>query len=104
MKIPTKNGALVTINTNLYNLVRDNKKARERKHNARTVAWVLQKEHPLLAQIPLDKLEQYIKESKTLSRQWRKLLEEKPDFQGTDYHKTKKKTVENVQKSMGYKV
>jgi hypothetical protein len=85
MKILTKTGTYTEINDNLYNLVKDKPKARERRFNARTVAMVLQLEHPLMQQIPLDKLEQYIKESKTLSRQWRKLLEEKPEFRGSDY-------------------
>jgi hypothetical protein len=104
MKILTKTGTYTEINDNLYNLVKSEPKARERKNNARSVAYVLQKEHPLMQQIPLDKLEQYIKESKTLSRQWRKLLEEKPEFQGNDYIRTKQPSVDKVKKDLGYRV
>jgi hypothetical protein len=101
MKILTKTGTYTEINDNLYNLVKGKPKARERKFNARTVAMVLQLEHPLMQQIPLDKLEQYIKESKTLSRQWRKLLEEKPEFRGTDYGQ-KAKVEEDYKNYLGY--
>ena len=103
MKILTKTGTYTEINDTLYNLVKSEPKARERKNNARSVAYVLQQEHPLLKDIKLDVLERYIKESKTLSRQWRKLLEEKPEFRGNDYN-TKKQSVDKVQKAMGYKI
>lgn len=104
MKILTKTGVYTEINGTLYNLVKNEPKARERKNNARSVAYVLQQEHPLLKDIKLDVLERYIKESKTLSRQWRKLLEEKTEFQGTDYIRTKKSSVDKVKKDMGYKI
>ena len=104
MKILTKTGAYAEINDNLFILVAENPKSRERKNNARAIAYVLQQEHPLLKDIKLDVLERYIKESKTLSRQWRKLLEEKPEFQGSDYIRTKKPSVDKVKEAMGYKI
>lgn len=104
MKILTKTGAYTNINDDLYNLVKDKPKARERKYKQRSIAYVLQQKFPELQQISLDNLEKYLKKSSTYSRQWRKLLEEKPEFQGTDYTRTKKPSVDKVKKDMGYKV
>ena len=103
MKILTKTGTYTEINDTLYNLVKDKEKARERKHKQRTVAFVLQQKFPELQKISLDNLEKYLKKASSYSRQWRKLLEEKPEFRGTDYN-TKKQSVDKVQKAMGYKV
>lgn len=104
MKILTKTGAYTEINDTLYNIVKDKPKARERKYKQRTVAFVLQQKFPELQSISLDNLEKYLKKASSYSRQWRKLLEEKPEFQGNDYIRTKQSSVDKVQKAMGYKV
>lgn len=101
MKILTKTGAYTEINDTLYNLVKDKPKSRERKYKMRSVAYVLQQKFPELQSISLDNLEKYLKKSSTYSRQWRKLLEEKPEFRGSDYNR--KEEIENeVIKNLGY--
>jgi hypothetical protein len=104
MKILTKTGTYTEINDKLYNLVKDNPKARERKFKMRSVAAVLQEKYPELQKIQLDNLEKYLKKASSFSRQWRKLLEEKPEFQGNDYIRTKKQSVDKVKKDLGYRV
>ena len=85
----------------LFTLVRDTPKARERKNKNRTVAYVLQQKHPALQTIELNLLEIIIKESGTLDRQWRKMLEEYPAFRGNDYG-DKKKLEQEKMIELGY--
>ena len=101
MKILTKTGVYTNINDDLYNLVKDKPKARERKYKQRSIAYVLQQKFPELQQISLDNLEKYLKKSSSYSRQWRKLLEEKPEFRGSDYNR-KAEAESKVIKNLGY--
>lgn len=85
----------------LYNFIKTNKKARERLYKNRTVAYIMQKKVPVLRDIPLDKLQNYVKEIGKLDRQWRKILEENEDLRGRDY-KYKKIAEQKYQIGLGY--
>ena len=85
----------------LYNLIRTNRKARERYYKNRTVAFILQQKHPLLKDIKLDKLTEYIGEALTLDRQWRKIMQENEDLRGRDYD-YKKIAEQKAQIELGY--
>ena len=75
----------------LYKLILQNKKARERLFVNRTVAYVVKQKYPnTLGNIPLDKLESVVLEILKLNRQWRKIMQENEDLQGLDYGAKKK--------------
>lgn len=87
----------------LYNLIKENKKARERFFKNRTVAYVMQQKYPTLKDIPLDKLEDFVKDITTLDCQWRKILKENEDLRGKDYN-YKKIAEQEYQIKLGYSV
>lgn len=86
----------------LFTIVRDNQKARERKYKNRTIAYVLRKKYPVIENIELDVLEKIVKNANSIDRQWRKLLEEYPEFRGKDYGE-KLKVVNKKLVELGYK-
>lgn len=85
----------------LYNFIKINKKARERFFKNRTIAFVMQQKYANLKDIPLDRLQDYIKDILTLDRQFRKILEENPDLRGKDYE-YKKIAEQEYQIKLGY--
>jgi hypothetical protein len=85
----------------LYNFIKDNKKARERFFKNRTVAYIMQQKYPSLKDIPLDKLEGFVKDINTLDREWRLILKDNKELRGLDYD-TKKKYEQLHQIQLGY--
>ena len=60
--------------------------ARERRNKNRAIANVLKTNYPELKNFDKTFLVRIIREANTLDREWRKVLQEKPDLRGSEYN------------------
>ena len=60
--------------------------ARERRNKNRAIANVLKTNYPELKNFDKTFLVRIIREANTLDREWRKVLQEKPELRGSDYN------------------
>jgi len=84
----------------LFDYLKVEPKARERKNKNRAIANLLIKNYSL--SIDKELLITLVKEANTLDREWRKILEQNVTLRGSDYNE-KEKLVDNKLKELGYK-
>ncbi len=77
----------------------ENKGGRERKKRGRFIAWLIDKKYR--TELPLDLLEDMLRDGENMSREWRKVLEDEPSLRGGDYN-TKRLVEERKQIELGY--
>jgi predicted AAA+ superfamily ATPase len=75
---------------NVYRYLKEEPKARERSNKNRALANLLFKKFPQLQELDKDLLEDIARYTTKIDRNWRKVLEEKPELRGSDYLKTKR--------------
>jgi hypothetical protein len=77
---------------NVYRYLKEEPKARERSSKNRALANLLFKKFPQLQEFDKDLLEEIAKYTTKIDRNWRRVLEEKPELRGSDYDLTKRST------------
>jgi hypothetical protein len=82
---------------------------RERKNKDRGIVNLLMERYPALEKAITDKIiskelmSLIVQDYASMDRQWRKLLEEKPELRGTDYGNKEELEME-VQRKLGYPI
>ena len=85
----------------LYLLIKEEPRARERKNKNRAVAKVLKSKFNVLNGIENKVLAKILRTSHSLDRNWRLILKENPSLRGSDYG-DKDKLEKKTQKELGY--
>lgn len=85
----------------LFDYLKRQPLARERKNKNRAIANLLIQNHSL--SIDKDLLIELVKEANTLDREWRKILEQNVTLRGSDYEE-KDKLEKDKQRKLGYNV
>jgi len=81
---------------NVYRYLKEEPRSRERKNKPRALANLLYRRFPELQHLDKEKLEQIASYVVSTERNWRRILQEKPELRGSDYFKGKKKSQEKV--------